>query len=296
MRWDGVRYFLALKEHRTLAKCSAVLNVSEATVIRQIQALENSLNATLFVRTRQGHNLTVAGERVLQKAKLMEDVADELKQVVKGVDGDIAGNVTIATTEMASEYLIGPALLDFSEKFPNIRLSISVTPEHQNLVHHEAWVALRFRRPEKGPYVMQKIGSVDWGFYASESVLQKLDGSKPLSGTEPYIDWAPPVDSITVATVLRKAFKHGHSPVALSTLHSHLVAAKKGIGIAHLPCLVGEADPMLHKIERPGSSCSLDAWLVQPQQFRQLARVQTVTQFIKALKASSVCADTDPIH
>jgi len=283
MRWDGIRYFLALREFKTLADCAEALNVSDATVLRQINALEKCLGATLFVRTRKGHDLTLAGERLAAKATKMAEIANELKHVVDGVDDELAGSVTIATTEFGANYLVGPTLLEFTDKFPQIKISVCVTHEHEDLTHHEPWIALRFTRPKKGPYRVQKIGDMEWGFYASSTLLGTSAESNPhtLSGDEPYISWSPPLDSITISTVLEQTFTQGISQVALSTLHGHVNAARSGIGVAHLPCVIADTDPVLHKLQQPGNSCSLEAWIVQPQQFSHLARVQTVIQFVK---------------
>ena len=118
------------------------------------------------------------------------------------------------------------------------------------------------------------------GFIREEWGLKE---NQPVSGCETYIDWAPPVSSIAVATVLRQTFSKGRSHVALSTLSGHIDAARAGIGIANLPRTIGDADPSLHRLGGLEKNVSLDAWLVQPQQFRHLARVKAVGQFVNSI-------------
>jgi len=282
MNWDDIRFFLALVETPTLTEAAATLGVGDATVMRHVQALETNLGATLFLRTRTGHELTPSGERLLDRAREMEQVADAIRGDMTGEDDTLSGTVIIATTEFGADHVLGPALPALKRVYPDLMVMLHVAPEHFDLTRPQAWLALRFRRPERGPYLIRKIADVPWGLYAARPLANdlRLAPGDRITGRETYIDWAPPVDNIRVALSVRRSFARGKASVAVPSLRGQLDAARSGLGIAHLPRLLGDRDGDLVSLCDTKPEIVLEAWLVQPRQFRHLARTRVAADFV----------------
>jgi DNA-binding transcriptional LysR family regulator len=66
-----VRYFTAVAGHRHFGRAAAELRVAQPSLSRQIRQLETQLGARLFDRTRQGTQLTEAGEVFLPRARAL---------------------------------------------------------------------------------------------------------------------------------------------------------------------------------------------------------------------------------
>ncbi len=284
MNWDYIRYYLALVETPTLADAAFSLGVSDATVMRHIQSLEASLKTTLFVRTRKGHMLTPSGQQFLPAAREMENNADKIWHDLAGDDDALSGNVLIATTEFGADFVLGPKLPDFANRYPNLTLTLHVSPEHLDLTQPNPSLALRFQRPEQGPYLISKIGEVFWGFYIAKSKASELDLSEEdyVRGNEPFIGWAPPVDDITVARSTLRSFPKGRPAANIPTLHGQVEAARSGLGIAHIPCALGNGDARLIRLRSHERQMVLEAWLVQPKQYIHLARIKAAADFVRA--------------
>ena len=62
MDWDKLRIFHAVADAGSLTHAGDTLHLSQSAVSRQIRALEESLNATLFHRHARGLILTEQGE------------------------------------------------------------------------------------------------------------------------------------------------------------------------------------------------------------------------------------------
>ena len=65
MNLDQLRAFIMLAERRTFTEAARRLGLSQPTLSRQVQALEEELGAKLLVRTPRGVALTDSGARFL---------------------------------------------------------------------------------------------------------------------------------------------------------------------------------------------------------------------------------------
>lgn len=72
MQLRELRRFLAVVEFGSLNKAAAHLKVSQPSLTKDIQSLEERLGFSLFTRTARGVRLTTFGESVLQRAQLIE--------------------------------------------------------------------------------------------------------------------------------------------------------------------------------------------------------------------------------
>jgi len=283
MDWNGIKFFLALAETQTLGDAAAVLGTSDATVMRRIQQLESETKTVLFTRGRRGHELTAQGARILAIAAEMRNLANRLEHNYAENENNLTGRVIVATTEYGANYVLAPKLNTFYSKHPNIKLTLDISPKHVDLSAAEPTVALRFERPERSSYVVNKIGEVSWGLYVARKLAAKLNVSPDdvVCGNEPIIGWSLPVDNIQVARWLLREFPKSTSIIEMPNLSGHLLSAQLGLGIAHLPCSLGDKDKKLIKLRSRQSPVTLPAWIVQLSQYKHLSRIKAVTNFIK---------------
>ncbi|HEY0718804.1 MAG TPA: LysR family transcriptional regulator [Streptosporangiaceae bacterium] len=66
-----VRYFTAVAGHRHFGRAAAELHIAQPSLSRQIRQLEGQLGVRLLDRTRQGTDLTEAGEVFLPRARAL---------------------------------------------------------------------------------------------------------------------------------------------------------------------------------------------------------------------------------
>src|SRR5690606_28315484 len=71
MDWDKLRIFHAVADAGSLTHAGDVLHLSQSAVSRQIRALEESLNTTLFHRHARGLILTEQGELLFEATNSM---------------------------------------------------------------------------------------------------------------------------------------------------------------------------------------------------------------------------------
>ena len=94
-----LRAFLAVVEAGGFTRAAAKLNRTQSAISMQIRRLEEALD-TRLIEDRKKATLTAAGERILEPARRMLLLNDEMVGRAKGVD--IAGRVRIGTPALTS--------------------------------------------------------------------------------------------------------------------------------------------------------------------------------------------------
>ena len=93
MDWDKLRIFHAVADAGSLTHAGDALHLSQSAVSRQVRALEESLNTTLFHRHARGLILTEQGELLFDATSAMA------KRLDAASAGLLAGNRSEPTTD-----------------------------------------------------------------------------------------------------------------------------------------------------------------------------------------------------
>lgn len=276
MDWDDLRYFLALARAKTVRGAGAALGVSHATVSRRVEALEERLGARLFERSASGFGLTEAGEAALATAAALEAGVAELERGVLGVDGRLEGPVRITTWDAAVADLVLPALSALIAENPGITLELSADPRPVNLNLREADIALRVLAAGASPpehLLGRRLTPMAMASYVGRDHADRLDPDRGGAGAR----WLAFDDRALTARIVA-ASSHPHLPLwgAFRDLPVLAAAARAGLGLAMLPCYVGDADPGLVRLTRPDLHEPAEVWLLSHPDLRATARLRAV--------------------
>ena len=122
MNLRQLRYFIAVAEELHFGRAAERLHVSQPPITRQIQALEETLGAQLFLRTPRGVELTQAGALFLDEARniaaLLEQAADRVHRAAEGS----LGRLDIAIFGTAILSLIPRIILEFKRRYPAVKI------------------------------------------------------------------------------------------------------------------------------------------------------------------------------
>jgi len=90
-----LRYFAAVARQRNFSRAAQELHIAQPVLSRQIRALESELGAVLFVRDRNGAQLTPAGTQLALEAEPLLAAAEALRRRVAQAARK-AGQFTVA--------------------------------------------------------------------------------------------------------------------------------------------------------------------------------------------------------
>jgi len=134
-----LRNAIMLAEHRNYARAALALNISQPTLTRNIQTLENHIGARLFDRKTRTVLPTPVGEELLKHARLIVSSTLEMEDGLQHYLGLETGTLSIGAGLYAAS-LLGPAIGRFMEQHPHIRINIEVDDWltlHDRLRHAE---------------------------------------------------------------------------------------------------------------------------------------------------------------
>jgi DNA-binding transcriptional LysR family regulator len=208
----------------------------------------------------------------------MEAGGHGIARLAKAAHAPLVGRVTLSAPPVLVAHLFAEHLARFRVEHPDIRLSLSAQGQQVSLSRREADVAVRLVRPDEAGSVRRKIGAMAFGLYSHRSYAHLAAPERwqliafDQSFTEmPQQRW-----------LLRIA---DGRPVAceLNHISEHLIAARAGVGVAGLPCFIGERDRDLVRIDEDIPSFARDIWLAVHRDLRQTPAVRAVMDFVAAV-------------
>jgi DNA-binding transcriptional LysR family regulator len=272
--WEDIRHFLAVAQSGTLSGAARILKVDHATVSRRLAALEAALDVRLVDRLPRSCRLTTVGRQLLKRAKEMEAGAHGIARLAKAAHAPLVGRVTLSAPPVLVTHLFVEHLARFRAEHPDIRLSLSAQGQQISLSRREADVAVRLVRPDEVGTTTRKVGAMAFGLYAHRSYAhlaaperwQFIAFDQNFAGM-PQQSWL-----LGIA---------GDRPVAceLNHISEHLIAVRAGVGVAGLPCFLGERDRDLVRIHEGVPSFARDIWVVVHRDLRKTPAVRAVMDF-----------------
>src|SRR4051794_1984852 len=282
MEWDELRFFLAVAEAGSLAGAARALGVNHTTVLRRINGFEAQLGLRLFDRLPGGYAMTVGGEELLAAARRIEETVTDLERRLAGQDLRLEGELRVTTTDTLALTILMPHLAAFRTAHPGITLELTVTNAMANLTRRDADVAIRPTAEPPEALVGRRVAGLAHAIYAaSRSHLERTaaeasaaaaDGIANLSG-QAWIGTDASLASTVGARWLRRELPAARIVCRLDSLMAMRAAAAAGLGLALLPCYVGDTDPGLVRVRPPplpGTEAGL--WLLTHEDLRRTAR------------------------
>src|SRR4051812_29047493 len=108
-----LRSFLAVAEHLHFGRAAEEIHLSQPAISVQIRALEEALDAPLFVRNRRRTTLTAAGELFQEDARDILARLEVARLRAQRADHGQVGIIRIGIISTAAALLLPPVLLEF---------------------------------------------------------------------------------------------------------------------------------------------------------------------------------------
>ena len=144
-----LRAFEAVARHLNFRAAAEELALTQSAISRQIQALEEDVGATLFLRHTRAAELTSAGVQLLRAVLPSLERIDGAVRIIRQSTG--RKSVAISTwASFASMWLI-PRLEMFQREHPDIDIRIDATDVAVDMETADVDVALRYSRPGHVP-------------------------------------------------------------------------------------------------------------------------------------------------
>ena len=119
-----LNYFLTVAREGGLTGASEVLHVTQPTMSRQIQELEEELGQKLFIRTTRSMVLTPEGMLLRKRAEEILEMAERTKSEFSAMGSTVAGDVLIGSGETFALKQLTDLMAQIREEYPGIHFQI----------------------------------------------------------------------------------------------------------------------------------------------------------------------------
>ncbi len=282
LSWDHIRTFHSVASHGSLLAASRHLGLTQPTVGRHIDLLEERLGFTLFTRGREGMRLTDKGSDLVATAGEMLGTAADFERVASGLEERIEGTIRVSANEILGALLLPGLVAEFMAKHPMIEIEIEVSNEITNLLQRDADIAVRMFRPTQNDLVARKIIDVQLGLFAHRSYLERLPAPRSVDDLNEHVllgqDRNPSL--MNAYNAIGMSLTPNSFQFRTDNNIATINAIRAGIGIGPLHIGMARLWPDVIQVlpDLPGPS--LELWLACHADVRHNKRIRMVMDFL----------------
>ncbi len=286
--WDDLRLFLEIARSGSFTKAAENLRVSQPTVGRRVELLEQQLGVRLFDRSKRGAILTETGAAILADVERMERSAIALERRITPDRGTPAGDVRLSITDGLGAYWITPRLPAFQAMYPDIHVDLVCSIRPADAARKECDISIMFRTPDELDLRHARVGTLHFVPFGSrryfethgvptgprDLVRHRILDHYSYLGDEG--DWSGWMGLLGEATML------GTPPYKTNVSSAYYQMIKWGGGIGLLPTYAVTVDPDLVPLDI-GLRTHSAMFLAYHPDLVQVTRVRLMIDWLKEI-------------
>jgi DNA-binding transcriptional LysR family regulator len=274
--WDLVRILQAVLRSGSLSAAARELGLTQPTIGRQVAALEAALNVPLFTRSRHGLKPTQAALDLVPHLETMAAAMAAMRRAASGEAATARGTVRLTASEFLGAAVLPPILARFHQSHPAIAIELVLSNRIENLLRHEADIAVRMVAPEQAALVARHIGPVPVSLYAHRDYIARrgMPATAAELATHTLIGfdadpWGAGVLAAQRTPITRDMFK-----LRTDSDMAQFEALRAGFGIGGCQEALARHDPNLVPVMPGALDVTLDCWVVMHEDLRASRRVR----------------------
>ncbi|WP_176594359.1 LysR family transcriptional regulator [Sphingobium sp. EM0848] len=291
--WDDQQAFWEVLETGSLSAAARTLGVAQATIRNRIQALEQALKTTLFLRAPAGLIPTAAARELGEHVRTMNKASSAFVRAAATTPGEVTGLVRINVSELFGLEILPDLLSPLRDRYPSLSVEIQLSNGSADLFGGEADIAIRHFQPTVGMLAARHLGHDPFGFYASTDYLQRHPPPKTMADLYHHRLIGP--DRAEAALRLARSVDEGLTPSAFAirsdNIAVHFTAVRAGLGIGMLQRSAARRVPTLHQILSDIGLPQLDYWIVMHDKLRSTPGMVAVFEHLAAQISAYLAQD-----
>jgi DNA-binding transcriptional LysR family regulator len=274
--WDELRSFRAVLRDGSLSAAARRLGVSQPTLGRHIEALEEALGVALFTRSVRGLTPTDAALHLAPHVDEMAAASAALARAAAGETAPDQGVVRVTASEVIGCEVLPPLLASFRAANPGIVIELALTNRNEDLSRRHADIAVRMVRPTQAALVALRIGESKIGLFAHRSYLHSFGAPANLDGLKAHrlIGYDQDDRSFRGAGVLASQISRESFGFRCDNDLARLAALRAGVGIGGCQENIAKRDPALIRLLADSFTFSLEIWLAMHEDLRATPRIR----------------------
>ena len=246
LKISQLRILVAVAEYKNFSEAALHLDISQSAVSHAVATLEEQLGIMLFYRGRNGANLTSVGKQLINPAKQILDLLQEIATEANRGKGLEGGNVRLVSFRSAATHILPASIAQFCSQFPSIEVSVTETDEDTKIEN-----LLRSGKADIGLIHLPSSEDFEtWEIYRDEYVVllpSNLKIERKLTWEQlvkyPLIISSVDNCSITVRQYLHRSAQPVNIAYEMREDSTMVSMAIQGLGAAIIPLLAATPVP-----------------------------------------------------
>ena len=284
MDWDKLRIFHAVADAGSLTHAGETLHLSQSAVSRQIRALEESLNATLFHRHARGLILTEQGELLFDATNAMNRRLDTAEARIRDSKEEAFGELRVTTTTGFGTLWLAPRLPALYAKYPDLKIDLMLEERVLDLPMREADVAIRMKEPSQADLIRRRLMSVRMRLYATPEYLAENGTPQTMADISKHRLICQNTTSFQVgagASLVAELMTYDiQSLLTVNNYYGVLQSVRNNLGIGVLPDYLTEDFPEIVRVLPDVESNEVPVFLAYPEELRNSKRISAFRDFV----------------
>lgn len=285
MDWDKLRIFHAVADAGSLTHAGERLNLSQSAVSRQIRALEEALNSTLFHRHARGLILTEQGELLFDATRAMSKRLEAASARIRDSEEEVFGELKVTTTTGFGTLWLAPRLTKLYEKYPDLKIDLMLEERVLDLPMREADVAIRMKEPSQADLIRKRLMTVQMQLYASRDYLERNGMPESFEDITDHrlVCQNPNAPQVGAGALLVQQLmsNNPHSLLTVNNYFGVLQGVLHDLGIGVLPDYLTEDFPHLVRVLPDIESAEVPVFLAYPEELRHSKRISAFRDFVQ---------------
>ena len=284
--WDKLRIFHAVADAGSFTHAGDRLKLSQSAVSRQISALEESLNVTLFHRHARGLILTEQGELLFDATVAMNKRLEAAAARIRDSEEEVFGELRVTTTIGFGSLWLAPRLSKLYDLYPDLTIDLMLEEKVLDLPMREADVAIRMKEPSQADLVRKRLMNIRMRLYASPDYIAKNGTPERIEDISAHrlICQNPRSAQVTsgLALVQRLMTYNVNSMLTVNNYFGVLQSVIHGLGIGVLPDYSTQDSDRVVRVLPDVESVEVPVYLAYPEELRQSKRIAAFRDFVEA--------------
>lgn len=231
----SMQAFINVVESGSFSESARRMGLSQPSVSRQVNGLEEQLGVRLLQRTTRRVSLTEAGQVYYDKAKSIQYAVTEANQAISGFKDTPSGVLRISAPHTWMEAKIAPHLGEFLQQYPDIKLDIQCNDSIQDMVEDRLDLVIRVGKATDSSYIAVPFAQVKIILCASKGYFERYGFPKTTAdlNNHNFITY----DKLNKLLVNQQEIAMTGN-LSMNSVAGLIDAAKQGVGLIALPDLI----------------------------------------------------------
>lgn len=283
--WNDIPLLLALADNGNMSQTARLLGLDVSTVSRRVAAAERALGLRLLIREPGGYKLTDAGRVFVSHAEAIYDRVQTMLLDTRAEAEGMTGPVRLTAVDVFFSHWLAPRLPALLQEHPGLQMQLIVANHDVSFARREADLAVRLARPSHDASLrMRKVGELGFAVYG---LPDRAAAPREHWSEQPWLAYGEELARLPEMQWLQRIGPK--RLVRVSSVATMALACESGVGLALLPCVVGDRIPALTRLE-PTPVLYRDLWLLSHRDAGQVARFRYVAQWLARLFAEDAAA------